>query len=273
MGNLRVCVAALLLVPVVACGGDSATPDAAKSIDAPKTIDAPKAIDAAPTPDAQHFDFSCAGSAAGSPAANITISGKIQALSFSGTTPLKASTLKLFKNGNDQALATLDIAAGSDGTFSFPPQPTNGSALDGSVRLSSVGSGVYRDDIVIPAHPLVADQANVPVLAVSDSDFGSLASVAGSSQTASNGAVILLITDCARTPIAGATVTLKQGNTPLEVIDASTTPLSSQAAGAYFAFNVTPGDVTLDVTVGGHTFPTRTLTVVTDTTTTTQVAP
>jgi len=269
MGNLRACLAALVLVPAVSACGNS---DNNTKVDAPihvidAAIDAPPPIDAAP--DAQTFNFACAGvpNATTTLATTITVGGLAETLNVTSLAPAPDVTVELFKTGNDTALDT--VISASDGSFSFAAQTTNGSALDLFIKGTKTGD---RPNIVIPAAPLVADQPNVPVLALTTGTFSTLVGLAQSHQTAGNGAIGLAVTDCLGTSIAGATLSVKQGNTDVgDVFDVGS--LAAQAKGTYFVFDIPPGDTTIIATVGTQVFRTRVITSVADATTTTQLLP
>jgi hypothetical protein len=274
-------VSLIALTPLLACGGGGSGGADAKAADAPvtihdsPTIDAPKVIDAEPL-DAQAYDFSCLGSAdpTTTTAQAVTVSGSVESISLSGASAPDATQLQLFVGSNAEAVATVVAGgSGSNGDFAFPAQPTNGSAVDLHVVATSVTQGEYRTDIIFPPAPLVADEAGVPVLAVTPGTFSELASLgAGTSQGSGQGALGLQVVDCAGNPIGGPTVTVTEGGSAAGTVF-DTGSLSSMAKGLIFVFSVPPGVATVTTTVEGHTFRTRMLTSVGDATTTTQIRP
>ena len=256
---------AVALFGLAACGGGNGTPDAAivKIIDA-RPIDAPAVPDSPPPPDARIYDFSCMGNPLPTTAADpITISGTTEEITMSGLNPLAGVTVDTFKTGNATALNTVMSATG--GAFMTGNLATGGVPLDGYVRAIVPGPGpsasLYRGTFIYPSAPLAATLATaLPVILIKPATFNSLQMFAGFTQDdTANGALILLVTDCANTPIDGATITAKQGSTDVSGSVFDLGALSSMAAGTFFVFNVPDGATDVGATYMGHTLRTHSI--------------
>ncbi len=252
---------AVALFGLAACGGGSDVKTDAPVI---KIIDA--AIDAhpdSPPPpppiDAEVYDFTCLGKPLPTTAADpITISGTSETISTSGISATAGVTISSFKTGTATALDT--VTTDTNGNFTSGNLVTGGVPLDGYVEAvktaTAVDGGmtvVDRTTFVYPDAPLVKNLASAPVLMINPTTFNTLSSFAGATQDDTmNGALVLLVTDCAGTPINGATVSIKQGTADVGMsFDLGS--LSSMAAGTFFVFNVPDGatDVSASYMQGG----------------------
>ncbi|MDX2091660.1 MAG: carboxypeptidase-like regulatory domain-containing protein [Kofleriaceae bacterium] len=285
MSNVRALLSLALVVPLVACGDDGggSTPiDASQqTIDAPLAIDAPLPIDApidAPV-DAPNYDFSCLGNSAPTTAtATVTLTGFGRELTLNGATPsLQAATnatITACKGDCEGANNLGSTFVSSSGTFSTASLATGNTPLDGHLRASKTGNWPTR---LYPASPLVADQANVPVLMITNSAVGIIGLVAPGNQTqsANNGIVGMFVTDCSNEPIAsGATVTFTHIGTNTEITSViNAGQFTGQAAGGYIATNVPPGDVTVAASYNGMVLRAHVVPSVASTVTTTQIRP
>ena len=210
-------------------------------------------IDSPPAIDAKSFDLSCLGSAdpTTTSAGTVTVGGTAETVSISGAGGASGVSLTLIEDGSDD-LQT--VTSGSDGSFTFTPVETNGSAV--ALTLQSTGSG-DREDFVFPAAPLVADQTNVPVLEITDADLGELSLLTGSANTA-DGVFVLELADCSGAPIGGATIALAQGGSDVgSVVDIG--QFEAALAGTYIGVSMSRRrPTTITATLEGHTFRTRT---------------
>jgi len=276
---------------VIACGSDknTATPDS-------KPIDA-RPIDTV-TPDASPYDFSCLNNPPpGTGSASITLSGAAVevSVSFSGGSAmpmlnaLGSASVDACKNqGSDCTLTNhFGTTATTDGSGNWSigpivPVPAN-SPLDAYLHLTPpAGSNPGSGDVpvnVYPAFPFVADQANIPIITFPKTLITELALLAGKTQHATNGAVLLLVQDCASKGITGATIHAQINGTGTDYgAGAVAAPGlgSGSAGGGYIVFDVPPGAVTLSATVGSVTFrtsPAQVVTTVASELTATQVVP
>jgi hypothetical protein len=234
-----------VLFLAVACSGDhKATPDAAKMIDA--AIDAPKPIDAKPI-DAPSYDFSCAGQPLGSAAANVTISGTVEELNGESVGPGSGVSLAMLAGSNSAQLATTG-PTGSDGDWAFAPEPTGGSALDVYIEATVSGSG-ERPSFVFPAQPLVADEAGVPVLMVTNGELSLLSQLPGFTQNAGSGLFLVQVIDCKGTAITTANLVIEQNGSALSSQNVlNIGEFDSSFGGTFLVVNVPPGPTTVGAT-------------------------
>ncbi len=241
-------VAALAAVSFTACGDDS-------NNDGNGQIDAPIAIDAAPvdaSPDsatidapAIQYDYSCATNPAPTTApANIIASGTVAEQTMGGGNPVNGATAAAVS----AAGATVDSAiTTADGAFSLDIA-TGGSPFDGHLRLSATG---LRTTLLFPAAPLAESLTNAPSVMVSPTTFGFISAFAPNPQDdATNGALLVIVTDCTGDFVAGATVTVTQGGTAVgDVVD-----LGAIAPGTFAVLNVPAGAALVNAAYDGNTF-------------------
>ncbi len=252
MGILRAALFAFALASLAACGGGDAKPDAAIIVlpDAPpdaRPIDAP----AGPT-----YDFSCLGQPfpTAAPAA-ITAAGTVQELTMQGLAAVDAATVATFEVGTTAAVDSVTSAA--DGTFTTGSLATGGVPFDGYLHGAKADAmDPYRDTFVFPPAPLAADAPIVPVIMLRDGTFDLIATfAAGVNQNdAANGALMLLVTDCANMPMSGATPIVTQGGTAVGTVYALAN-LNPMAVGLYFVYNVPAGDTDVSASYMAMTFP------------------
>lgn len=283
MGNLRTSLA-IAVLGLAACGSkpSNKTPDAPPpQADAPKpTPDAPP--DSPPAPDAPSYDFSCLGQGLPTTApATVTVAGTaeeiVQVNSFPSIQPLNGGTLDACKTGapncmggNRLATATSDTT----GAYSLGPITTGGTPVDAFVHVAPAND---RPTDEYPSSPIAADLSGIPIIVFSNASFTFIVGAGGITQSASNGNLGILVTDCANKPIsdsANLTLTVKQNGmdvTGTTVFNAG--QYYSQAAGTYFVFNVPPGATEVGATYNGMALLAHTVGVVAQTTTATQVKP
>lgn len=254
LGSLASIVAVSSLA---ACGGgnsggtpDAPTPDA-PAPDAPM-IDAPM-IDAPPTPT---YDFSCLGQPFPTTApATVTAAGTVQELTMQGLVAVDAATVATFKIGTQAAVDTATSAA--DGAFQTGALTTGGVPFDGYLHGSKAdAASPFRNTFVFPPAPLAADAPIVPVIMLRSATFGAIATFFAmvNQNDAANGALMLIVTDCANMPVTDATLSVKQGGASVGTIY-SLSAISPMAAGLYFVYNVPAGDVDVSATRMSVTFP------------------
>lgn len=256
----------------VACGSDkAATPDAPVVIhDSP--VDT-KLIDAAP--DAPSFDFSCAGNSAPAVGSNVTVTGTVNQVGLMGTTPtfgpLAGAAVDFCKGSCTGAQNNLGSGTSDgSGNFSLGPVDTGGTAIDGYVRVTHTGD---RTILGFPASPFAADGIQ-PVITFVDTiiQFGN---AFGCPQTAGNGMIGLLVTDCNNQPItaSGVTVAAQQGGSDVGDPPVDASALNQMAAGFYLICDVPPGTTTVTATYNGMTLRAHDVTTTAGTTTETIIRP
>jgi len=270
--------AGLFIAPmlfVAACGGDDGNKTSDAGVDAPDQ-QADAAID---TPTGPTFDFSCLGNAAPTTAtANITLSGTVEQVSFSGLNGVEGASVHACvantncTGQNDKAMAT----SAADGSFTLGPIATGGVPADLYAKLT--GNGLRETHTYAPS-PFVADQSDIPVLTF---DPSLISLIPGCNQMDNvNGMLGLAITDCANNPIsdtANINLIVKQNGatvTGTKVVDLG--GISSAYAGTYLVCNV-PANAGSTTTEVGATYKTMTLrshnvTIVAGTTTATGIRP
>jgi hypothetical protein len=258
-------------VTIVACGSDHAAPDAAiVLIDSP--VDMAPPIDAAP--DAPSFDFSCSGNAAPTPDANVTVSGTVNEVGYSGGItfdPLVGAAVELCTGNcmgqNNLGSGTTDGSGG----FSIGPIATGGSAVDGYARVTNTGD---RTILAFPAAPVAMD-IQQPIITFQDAIISALGN-AGCAQDAQNGMVAMFVTDCSNAAIsdsANLTISAQQGGSNVGDPPLDAGAVSSMAAGFFLICNVPPGTTTVTAKYGTMDLRAHDVLVTAGTTTETIVRP
>lgn len=252
MGYLRAALLASALASLAACGGDSPAADALIIVpdsapDAPP-VDAP--------PDALTYNLACFGQPFPTTApATITAGGSTQELTQGGLQPVDAATVATFKVGTAAAVDTVTSAA--NGNFTTGALATGGVPFDGYIHgFKDDAASPFRNIFVFPPAPLSADLPVVPAIMMRAAVFDLIANLAAgvAQDDAQNGALMLLVTDCANMPMAGATVSVKQGaNTVGTLFDLGS--LNPMATGIYLVFNVPAGNTDVGATYMNMTFP------------------
>ena len=251
MGSLRAALLASALASLAACGGDSPAADAL--IIVPDAAPDARPIDA--PPDAPSYNLTCSGQPFPTTApATIVANGTTQEISGGGLSAIGTATVSTFKVGTAAAVNTVTSAA--NGNFTTGSLATGGVPFDGYIQgFKDDAANAFRNTFVFPPAPFAADAPLVPVIMVRSSLFTAIGIGAGVTQNdTENGALMLFVTDCANTPMAGATVSAKQGgNNVGTVFDLAV--VSPMAAGIYVVFNVPPGDTDVSASYMGMTFP------------------
>ncbi len=254
--GLFLAAAAAASVGFVACGDDSSSDDndTNDAIDDDDTdmvmIDAapPDApVDAPPILiDAAEIDDSCAGNPAPTTApAEIVLSGNVQEVSLSGGSAVVGATVDAVSVANDMVLQS--TTSGAQGAFSLT-LTTGGTPVNGYARLTNTG---FRRTAVYPPSALAGSFTGLPAPIVTPATFGNLELFAGVEQNDTvNGALLVLVSDCAGEPVNGATVTVTQNGASVGTL----LDLSDAQPGAYAFFNVPAGVVTVGATYNGTTF-------------------
>jgi hypothetical protein len=254
MGKLSL---TLIVVGTAACGSDNNnTADAhvVVQIDA-RPIDAPKVFNDAPP---ATYDFSCFGVAPPTMApANVTLAGTTETANIQTMMlePVAGVTVDAFKTGNATSLGS--VMSGVNGTFMTADLATAGAPIDGYIRASKDG---YRTTYLYPPGPLAASAAGVPVPILDEQTFGLLVQfgLMATQDDATNGFLLVQITDCAATPagIPGATLVVKQGGSDVGTV----ADFSQFSPGTFAVTNVPDGDTTISATYNNMTFPAHVVT-------------
>lgn len=269
---------AVLFLALAACGGgsDNPTPDSA-----PPTPDAPPPDTGPPPPDAQVLDTTCAANQTPptTAIATVTASGFANAVSLNGVTPSvdampDADVDVCIDDCQDENL--LDSTTSAAAPCAQEGCAFTTAALDtGSVPLNAylkVAKEGHRTTNIFPSEPIRADLANVPALAMTTAAFNMIAQFLGGGQTAGNGALILVVTDCALTPVVEASLSVQQNGTDVgTIVDIG--QVAAELSGTFFVFDVPPGTTTVGATVNGAAFRAHDIEVFADETSATQVTP
>jgi hypothetical protein len=251
MGNLRAVLAAGV-VCLFACGSKNSP----AAIDAPVIPDAPPDAPPDSPPDAPAGDFSCITATAPTTADNpITIGGLAGTVSTSGLSPVGGVVIDIFKAG---VATKVDSVTSADvtGAFTSDNPDTGNVPFDGFVEATLTDA---RTTFVFPSNPLAASFPTLPVPLVTTATFTTITTglMLDQDDTA-NGAMFVLVTDCAGMPLDKAELSIKQGGTTV-----GTTfylgILSKQAIGAYFVFNVPDGDTDVSAKFANMQFATHTV--------------
>jgi hypothetical protein len=245
-----------------ACGGeDNPVLIDAPDIDAPTQQDAP--VDAAP-----QVDFSCMGNAApadGTAIDPLTISGSTVDFDLltQSLVAVSNATVNAFDAGGSTPTGTDTTDAGGAWDLSLA-SGTN--PIDGFVEATKAGSRTVR---LYPPSPLTTALTNVPLILMTNSNFGFVLMFAGATQSAANGTVGLVVTDCANNPIDGAVPSVTQNGTAVgTMVDGS-----AVQPGLFFFFDVPPGVTTVGATFNGMTLRAHDIDVVAQVTSSTGVRP
>jgi hypothetical protein len=256
MGNLRACFAVALLA-LAACGSDSAKVDAGiKLIDAAMP-DSKVWNDAPPGPD---YDFTCFnGTPPTTAPANINVTGSTQSFSMSGSDPVDAAVVDVFKN-SDTTTSLANDTSDATGAFELMNIATGGTPIEGYIRASKAA---FRTTYMYPPSAVNADLTGVPVIMFANAFFDAVAAQLGGQDDATSGVMLFAVTDCdntMQTLIGDASVTVEQGGTMvgtmigLGLVDPS-------LDGTYLVTNVPDGETQIKATYDGMAFPVRTVRV------------
>lgn len=253
MRILRAALLATALASLAACGGGGGgTPDAAVVLpDTAPPDTAPPDTTPPPT-----YDLSCATTPFPATApATITAAGTVQELGQGGAAPVEAATIATFLVGTAGALDT--VTSATDGSFTTGGLPTGDVPFDGYFHAAKADAGnPFRDTFVFPPAPLAADAPVVPILMLRAAAFGAIAQFVYqvNQDDTGNGALMIFVTDCASTPMAGAPPTVTQGGASVGSIH-PLTAVNPMAVGIYLAFNVPAGDTEVSASYMGTSFP------------------
>ncbi len=202
--------------------------------------------------------FTCLGAAAPTSAQPLVmIEG--QAINPSDLMPLSGVSLTLQDRNMNTVAGPLTTM--NTGAFQFSLN-TNGTPVDG-VYVHATAADRYTT-YYAPAR-LVTENLQFGFALLSTMQANNLALGAlGGPFTANTGAVLLTVNDCNDEPLANATVTSVPPGAVryFDGIMPSMTATKTDAGGVAMVANLQPGPVTLTVTIGDRTLPSRTFNIV-----------
>ncbi|MEO8797309.1 MAG: hypothetical protein ABI551_05435, partial [Polyangiaceae bacterium] len=186
--------------------------------------------------------------------AMLTVTGGVVDQGAGGQTPISGATVEGYAT-QTSTTAIASTTSDASGDFSLTLS-TGGVPLDGYLKLSKAGE---LDTYLYPNQPLVADQAKLAGIMVTSTTFSGLAFLAGVTQNAAKGFTAVAVLDCSGASVAGAIVTTSAGGTTKYngTSGPSSTAAATGADGLAYVFNMTPGDATVMVTVGGKAYRTH----------------
>jgi hypothetical protein len=214
--------------------------------------------------------FECLGAALPTTApATVTVSGQIKQNALAQTA-LSGAVVVASRTGTDTLAADTSDTPG----FYSLSIATGGTPVDGFIRVTKSG---FLPTYAYPSRPLAANLANNNVLAITNTEFGILATTVDESQAAGNGFIGVVVKDCNGTPLAGATVqTSPAGADPVHYNFGgapSSTATATAADGVAYVFNVAAGNVTVMATASGHTLRQHVVNARADVITLTEIQP
>jgi hypothetical protein len=185
------------LIVLAACGGAPAKPDAA---DAPRPIDAMP--DASPDADPNAPDLSCLGQAPPATAPDpLPVAGKLFAIVNYDVAPIANATIVVARRSDGATLAQTTTAA--DGAFATSIA-SGGVPVDALLTAAVAG---MRPTVVDPGEPLSGGE-NALMVAADDAELARWFADANAPHAAGDGALVTVVSDCARQAIAGSTVAI-----------------------------------------------------------------
>lgn len=236
-------------------GTDAATDTGSTSKDSGgSTIDSGAAKDSGPTDDSGTPSFPCQSSLPTTAPATVTLAGGVVDQGLGGTTPITGAAIDAYgTQTSTTSIASTTSDASGDFTFDVA---TGGVPLDGYLKITKAGE---LDTYLYPNFPLTSDQSKLAGVMVTSMSFGGLAFLEGQTQDPAKGFTAVEVLDCAGMSVAGATVATSAGGTAK--YDGATGPdktaTSTGADGIAYVFNMTVGDATIMVTVGGKPYRTH----------------
>jgi hypothetical protein len=182
--------------------------------------------------------------------------------------PLAGVQLDAFRTGNATSLATATSA--TDGTYSLTVA-TGGMPVDGYLRATKA---TYLDEYAYPPAPLVANSTQ-SLLLLTSSEFALVGNAAGVMPASGNGFILVAVSDCNGTAVAGATVSTTPAGTVRYASGGvpSSSATATSTDGLAFVFNVAAGDVIVRADSGSKTLRAHTVNARADAITITAIAP
>lgn len=267
---------ALPLLLVTACGDDDGP---AVTFDAPPTADPdaptggtpdadlpnPPDANVGPMADANlsMYDFSCAGMAPPSTAPDpLILAGTVSRVSTSGSTVEEMVQVEARDRADDAVLGS--AVTDAMGAFSISYDNPTMLAVDGYVAMTKMG---LLDTYIFPPDPLFESIMSLDAGMIEPGTVSLIYTLFGGGQSynaATSSTAVVLVVDCAGTPIEGATVSFDPPAGAVRYLDGMTPSgtMGTDASGTAFGFNVPVGTGTIanasymGTALEGHTFGT-----------------
>jgi hypothetical protein len=146
--------------------------------------------------------------------------------------------------------AFFTIQSDSSGSFSTA-RATGAVPLDLYLELTASG---FQTTYYYPPHALTHDDVGVSHVLFTTDDTNTFAGLAQVSFNTADSQMLLRVTDCNNTPVAGATVTTSPAGSQIRYfngVQPSTTATATDNMGIVLVANLPPGNVTVNATVNG----------------------
>jgi hypothetical protein len=204
----------------------------------------------------------------------ITISGKAEEMTTSGSSPKQGVVIKAYRAGDDSTVVAM-ATSNAQGEYSLTLN-TNNEALDGYLVATYAG---LRDTYLYPPYPVYQDFADAAVFMVSDGNWDNLSTLGGGMQQPGKGLIALIVTD-GTNAVAGAMVSSNPASSKTSyngMAGAYTLPVSNASStfddGIAYLYNVPVGGVTVSADKAGSTFASHPVNARADVLTTTIITP
>lgn len=194
------------------------------------------------------YDFSCFGDTPPTSAVDpLAVTGTLADLNTLAPIAGAAAEARL---AADSSLLDAETTA-ADGGFALS-LPTGGTPLDAFLAFAASG---YPNTRYFGSDPLAADVTGFAAQAISTSQLGLIYFLANVAQLPGTGTAVVVVADCAGTPIAGATVALTPPPTALRYLAGSLpspSATATDASGVALGLSAPAGGCTVAAGYGGR---------------------
>ena len=211
--------------------------------------------DSGPTGDSGTPDYPCQFSLPTTAAATLTLAGGVVEQGL-GTQSAAAGAAIDAYGTQTSTTSIANTTSDASGDFSLDI-PTGGAPVDGYLKITKTGD---LDTFLYPNFPLTTDQSKLAGILITQATFNTLAGFVTVTQDSTKGFTAVEVLDCAGNSASGATVTTSAGGTTKYNGAAnipSSTATTTGADGIAYVFNMTAGDATIMVSIGGKPYRTH----------------
>jgi hypothetical protein len=182
---------------------------------------------------------------------------------------IAGATVEGFVGSSASAAASATTAV--DGSFAFDIA-SGGVPLDAYLHATKAG---FFDTYHYPAYPITASPIAFTVLLVDAGTLTGFTMLAGVTQDASKGFMLIVVDDCATGNVAGATIDVSPAGSVVYLRNRLPSPAATNTdtSGAGVVFNVPAGQVTVSASVGATALRSHVVTVRANTLTRTSIRP